>query len=212
MRRAALIAVVLLSRPVRTPAASPTDAARDQAQQVCAACHGPDGTSPNPEWPNLAGQHADYLAGQLRAFRCAATGQPAGCTPRRSGNAALMTGPAMALDDGAIKALAAYFAAQAPHPAAASAAPPAGATLFRDGKKDANIPACASCHLSDGRGDPAEGVPRLTGQQATYVAMQLRAFKDGSRSGENSARMRDVVVGLSNAEIDAVAAFVAGLR
>jgi cytochrome c553 len=36
---------------------------------VCAACHGVDGNSVNPEWPNLAGQGAPYLAEQLRLFR-----------------------------------------------------------------------------------------------------------------------------------------------
>ena len=35
----------------------------------CAACHGPDGNSANPEWPKLAGQHADYLVKQLQFFK-----------------------------------------------------------------------------------------------------------------------------------------------
>ena len=34
----------------------------------CAACHGADGNSLNPEWPKLAGQHADYLVKQLHYF------------------------------------------------------------------------------------------------------------------------------------------------
>ena len=29
---------------------------------ACAACHGMDGNSANPEWPSLAGQHPGYLA------------------------------------------------------------------------------------------------------------------------------------------------------
>ena len=39
------------------------------AAQVCVACHGPHGNSSNPEWPNLAGQKAGYLATQIKAFR-----------------------------------------------------------------------------------------------------------------------------------------------
>ena len=35
----------------------------------CIACHGPNGNSTNPEWPNLAGQNAAYIAEQLRLFR-----------------------------------------------------------------------------------------------------------------------------------------------
>ena len=35
----------------------------------CAGCHGADGISANPLWPNLAGQKAPYLVKQLKAFR-----------------------------------------------------------------------------------------------------------------------------------------------
>ena len=37
--------------------------------QLCAACHGPEGISVNPLWPNLAGQHEQYLAKQIKAYR-----------------------------------------------------------------------------------------------------------------------------------------------
>lgn len=36
---------------------------------VCAGCHGPEGISVNPMWPNLAGQQEAYLAKQIKAFR-----------------------------------------------------------------------------------------------------------------------------------------------
>jgi len=36
---------------------------------LCAACHGTAGVSINPIWPSLAGQHAQYLAKQIRRFR-----------------------------------------------------------------------------------------------------------------------------------------------
>ena len=38
---------------------------------VCGACHGPTGNSPNPEWPNLAGQHHEYITEQLGSSRAA---------------------------------------------------------------------------------------------------------------------------------------------
>ncbi len=44
------------------------DAGREKAA-LCAACHGPNGISSNPLWPNLAGQHEAYLAKQIRDFR-----------------------------------------------------------------------------------------------------------------------------------------------
>ena len=36
---------------------------------VCVACHGIDGNSINPEWPSLAGQHAQYIEKQLQSFQ-----------------------------------------------------------------------------------------------------------------------------------------------
>ena len=46
------------------------DAAAGKAKAgLCAACHGLEGLSANPLWPNLAGQHPAYLAAQIRAYR-----------------------------------------------------------------------------------------------------------------------------------------------
>lgn len=39
------------------------------AAASCAACHGPQGISMNPQWPNLAGQKEAYLVSQLLAFK-----------------------------------------------------------------------------------------------------------------------------------------------
>jgi len=36
---------------------------------VCAACHGGEGISPTPIWPNLAGQKEQYLVAQMKAFK-----------------------------------------------------------------------------------------------------------------------------------------------
>ena len=36
---------------------------------VCGGCHGASGVSVNALWPNLAGQHVQYLDKQIRSFR-----------------------------------------------------------------------------------------------------------------------------------------------
>jgi len=63
----------------------------------CAGCHGANGISNNPVWPNLAGQKAQYLEKQLKMFR---DGQ------RQD---ALMSPMAKPLSDADIKNLAAYY-------------------------------------------------------------------------------------------------------
>jgi cytochrome c553 len=67
---------------------------------ICAACHGADGNSMNPLWPNLAGQKEAYLAKQIKAFRDGTRKDP------------LMAPMVAALSDDDIANLAAYFAAQ----------------------------------------------------------------------------------------------------
>jgi len=67
---------------------------------TCVACHGPAGVSTNPLWPNLAGQHAAYLAKQIKAFRDGDRSDP------------LMAPMVAALTDEDITNLAAYYAAQ----------------------------------------------------------------------------------------------------
>jgi cytochrome c553 len=73
-----------------------------KAGQTCIACHGNDGIGIMPEYPNLAGQHADYLEHSLKAYRA---GQ------RKN---AVMGGMAAALTDKDIKELAAYYSSQRP--------------------------------------------------------------------------------------------------
>lgn len=68
---------------------------------------------------------------------------------------------------------------------------------------------CAGCHGPSGTGNAALGYPQLSGKDAAYVAEQLRAFKSGRRE---SATMKAMVSGLSDADIDNVAAYVATLQ
>ena len=46
-----------------------TAAAGEAKSTPCAACHGIDGNSANPQWPTLAGQHKQYIVKQLKAFK-----------------------------------------------------------------------------------------------------------------------------------------------
>ncbi len=79
-------------------AADDIDAGRAKARP-CAVCHGALGISAQPNVPNLAGQPADYLSQQLRAYRSGA---------RRHEVMTLMARP---LGDDDIIQLAAWFAA-----------------------------------------------------------------------------------------------------
>ena len=81
-------------------------AAQHAAVTTCATCHGPQGRSFVPKFPSLAGQHRNYLAAQLKAFKAQTRGDPDAL--------GYMWGMAAPLDDEMIEALAGYYSAQAP--------------------------------------------------------------------------------------------------
>jgi cytochrome c553 len=168
---------------------------------TCVACHGVDGNSVNPEWPNLAGQHPAYLVKQLRAFR---EGQRENV---------LMSPMAMGLSDQDIEDLAAYFSSQAVRGGETEPSKLAtGQRVYRGGNLERKVAACAGCHGAAGHGNPAANYPSIKGQHGTYVAAQLRAYRSGARATDPNQMMRNVAAGLSDEEIDAVASYVQGLR
>ena len=175
------------------------------ASQVCAACHGPDGNSPTPANPKLAGQHADYLYKQLTNFKT----KPGAKEPER--NNAIMAGFAAQLSDQDMRNVSAFYAAQPLTPAAArdKNLVELGRNIYRAGIAAKGVPACAGCHGPNGVGMPAQ-FPRLQGQYAEYTESQLTAFRQGTRA--NNASMTTISTRLSDAEIKAVSDYIAGLR
>lgn len=189
-------------------AAPKGDASRGQAiaTTVCAACHGADGNSQLAVNPKLAGQHPEYLFKQMKNFK-AADGKPA------ERNNAIMNGMIAAFDEGQMRDLAAYFSAQTQTGDVAKNRETIelGQRLYRAGDLSKGLPACAACHGPAGAGLPAQ-YPRIGGQFAEYTEVQLKSFRDGVRANDPNKMMRMVALKMTDAEIKAVADYVAGLR
>lgn len=168
---------------------------------ACMACHGANGNSSNPQWPNLAGQHAKYLVEQLRLFKAGERENP------------IMMSQAANLSEQDMKDLAVHFAGQAMQIGAANEElAELGARIYRGGIPDKNVPACAACHGPAGQGNPGAGYPRLSGQNVVYTANTLKAYRSGARGDyPGGAVMQNVAENLSDEEIQAVASFVSGL-
>jgi len=101
MNKIQQVAVIGLLSVIPAVAFSAGNAAAGQNKSaVCHACHGPTGKSIQPIYPNLGGQHQDYLSMSLRAFR--------------DGNRqnAIMNGFAANLSDTDIEDIAAWYASQ----------------------------------------------------------------------------------------------------
>lgn len=68
---------------------------------ACAGCHGPDGAGIPSQYPRIAGQYAEYIEAQLKAFKAGARANDAN---------AMMRGVAAKMTDPEIKAVAEYVA------------------------------------------------------------------------------------------------------
>lgn len=176
-------------------------AAGAQKAFACAACHGFDGNSGSPQFPNLAGQDAEYLAAQLQAFK---DGQRVN---------QIMLGMTSALSPQDMRDIAAHFAGQTPAPTTTGTPPPAaGAKLFRDGNPEHGVPACSTCHGAHGGGIPGTA-PRLAGQQPEYVRNVLDAWQAGTTWGKSARAqiMPQIAKGLTPAEVAALADYITGM-
>ncbi len=176
---------------------------------VCAACHGPNGNSVNPEWPRLAGQSAAYVAEQLRLFRSGVRDNPT------------MKPLAATLKDQDIDDLAVYYEAQTPTGLEADPSYwQAGEAVYLSGDRAREVPACVACHGPVGRGNLAAGYPALRAQQSVYVVKQLNDYASGARyaganapAGDpNAMMMLTIAKRLTPEEMRDVASYVQGMR
>jgi cytochrome c553 len=200
----ALLLAALVAGPAlaaETKAAFKPDPARGQAisTQVCGACHTADGSRGAPANPILQGQHPEYLVKQLQEFR----------SGKRDN--AIMKGMAGPLSDEDMRNVAAFYASKTAKPGASKNKDTIrlGERIWRGGIADKAVPACAGCHGPTGAGIPSQ-YPRLGGQHADYVELQMNAFRAGTRT--NSAQMTAIAAKLSDKEIKAVSDYATGLR
>jgi cytochrome c553 len=171
---------------------------RQLASTICAACHGADGNSTVAANPILAGQHADYIAAQLAAFKAGTRQSP------------IMQGMAASLSPEDMHSVGAWFQMQKQNPSIArdKALAARGQQVWRGGIKALGVPACAGCHGASGRGIPVQ-YPRLAGQYANLTLGWLQAYATGAR---DHPVMGPIAAKLSENDMKAVAEYAAGLR
>jgi cytochrome c553 len=158
--------------------------------QLCAACHGEGGNSTNPQVPSIAGQPKLFVENQLILFREEL---------RKSDQ---MLPLVRGLKDAEIIELAEHVSKL---PAKAMETGPADAALMKRGLERAKALRCGICHLSDFRGQ--NQIPRLAGQREAYLEAEMRAYRDGKRTGGDTM-MTAVLYGVSDADIRALAHFL----
>jgi cytochrome c553 len=183
-RRVAYLALVTgVLFSIGVPAAEGDPEAGRRNTSTCNACHG---QASMVSVPNLGGQGAAYFVAAMQAYQ---DGRRAHPTMREVANS---------YSDRQLKNLAAYYAQfGATEEGAESMPAPAPAA------------ACETCHRSGGRAPATPVTPVLAGQKTGFLNIALREYRDGVRK---HADMQTQAAALSDADIEALAAYYAGRK
>lgn len=193
------------------PAGPAGNVSRGQAladSERCIECHGPEGqgaehsNGPEGKFPKLAGQHTAYLIKQLQDFRSGA---------RKHDVMGLM---AKSVELAELRDIVAFFASR-PRAAGDGSFDANGQQIYLHGDAARGIPACATCHGADAKGQASSGggpVPALIGQEYIYLERQLLDWRSGWRRNSAGGAMNTAVQMLSEAEVRQVALYLSGLR
>jgi cytochrome c553 len=160
--------------------------------QICSSCHGESGVPSDPAIPVIWGQNEGYLYLQLRDIK-------------RGVRKVEVMGPILEpLEKSDLQALAAYFSTRSwPDLAQPSASDADARSALR---ANASI-GCTGCHFADYKS--AGSVPRLAGQQRTYLAKTMLDFRTGVRA--NNPGMTDLMNAADPADLTALASYLSGL-
>lgn len=171
------------------------------AGSACMQCHGANGEGQAAAgFPRLAGQNRDYLVKQLTDFKAKLRTNP------------LMGPIANALSTTQVNDVADYYASlpawkPGPNAAPGTAQTARGAQLAHQGNWDKGMPACFACHGANGAGI-APHFPSIAGQNAVYIANQLKNWQTGARLNDPQGLMKAVADKLSAEDISAVSAYL----
>jgi cytochrome c553 len=180
-----------------TDATPAQNSALHKTIETCGICHGVNGRSVSPTFPNLAAQTAPYIEAQLHAFKDQTRADPDA--------QAYMWGMASPLSDAAISGLALYFSQQsaAPGRGGNTTLIAQGKQIFVEGVPGQQIPACATCHGAQAQGNGP--FPRLAGQHAPYLLRQLLVIQSVLRT---APVMHGVIKALTRPQMEAVVAYL----
>lgn len=158
---------------------------------TCLGCHGIKGyrnAYPSYRVPKLGGQKAAYMVDAVQGYRDGLREHPT------------MQAQAMSLTDEEIADISAYLATLNDDTVEAGGTqnvspPPEAAT-------------CSACHGQNGIGAAPEW-PTLAGQHREYLVHSLNAYRNGTRK---HAVMVQMAAGLSDADVETLATYYAGLE
>lgn len=211
LRRMAIYGAALMAAAWSVGPAEAQDAADGKKlymTMTCIACHGKDGAKSIQDYPNIAGQDAEYAAAQIKDV---IDGKRVGAmdktnNPRTAGmKGALLTPEGKRrITDEQIKVLTAWLSKLPP---AAPKTEGVDAAKVEKGAAAYKKFNCKNCHGDNGL-KPIKAHPYVGGQKKEYLFLQMKDLRDGVRKNGKSATMRSFIQKATDDDLAAMAEFL----
>jgi hypothetical protein len=168
---------------------------------ICATCHGMNGQSTQEIYPNLSNQSSEYMIKQLLDFKYNRRISP------------LMQAYASLLSDQEISELSKYYSKQQQKASQATKSTnKKGEQLYKIGNFKKKMPACIACHGPEGHGNDPAKYPNISHQHASYLMLQLEAFKKHQRTNDPHQIMQDISKKMHKSEMQDIIEYLQTLR
>ena len=187
-----LLVAIIFNLETNKVLAEDTEGLLKEQITLCESCHGAKGSSQDPQFPILAGQHFYYLYVQLKDYK----------EGRRKNE--IMSNIVADLSKEDMKALAQYFSEQSWPLIQVESQP----ELAEQGEVASESGQCVQCHLGGYEGESR--IPRLAGQHPEYLEKTMLDFKERIRT--NSAAKSSLLDAFKAIDIKAMAIFLGGLQ
>jgi cytochrome c553 len=188
--RALAVAAWALTTPAGFAAAQ---ASADLPTALCETCHGPDGASPLPDIPAIAGQNEPYLLESLKELQ------------GEHSSSEVMKGVLHQRPADELRRLARYFATR-PYVRKPQAVDPSRAERGREAYERL----CQLCHHDEGRSTSYAEYPLLAGQDLAYMLREMGYILDSKRRVD--AIKRDMLALATRGQIDDAIHFFASRK
>ena len=171
----------------------------------CSSCHGTAGAAVSDAIPSIGGQHKDFLISSMMDMKPAIVDGKEQAPKRYS---TLMQIFFKGYSEDEIKAMADWYSSRPWVPTNY----PLNQELVNKGKASANLSTCTECHTTNGNKPDDTGIPRIDGQNPTYLYHALLEHKNDKRNAEGRAPEMDVVKDISDEELRALAEYFSSLK
>ena len=186
------------------PAGNIEQGANLHRNAACMSCHGESGIAATRNAPTLAGNNANYLYKTLLDYQ-------SGLRNEGNGKADVMRAVTQPMSKQDMADLAAYYAAQLAPVVRLKSVDAATMKLIKHGDPIRLLTSCAACHGLHGQGGQKDkSTPVLVGIEPSYFIRDMYAYRDGSRGNDVNKGMSQFAKQLTDAEINALAAYYAG--